>query len=339
MKNKERKKKKQHYVPQCYLERWAMPGTHQINVYDKVKQMPRVNNIEDVAQERFFYDINFQKALSEEEKSLCGFTEDELAELSDNQYYENYFSDRVENRLAILLRKITSKVAKSISINQKHAHFISVWSKKALSYQLALQHIRTKSTRNAITETSELLQQMLKEMNASDRAIESVQVSKDSSKLIHGQMLGDRKEIRNSAEHFKDFIWILGINNTDVKLFTSDRPICTIPHVHKPFVSMAGIMSEGVEVFYPISPDIILIMFDRRYHKNIRKYDRHCIDIRSRETIDYYNSICASQSERCVFSLTDDFSLIDRMLMINKDALKKPYMTLTWGGKTYTTEI
>lgn len=339
MENKERKKKKQHYVPQCYLERWAMPGTYQVNVYDKNKQEPRVNNIEDVAQERFFYDINFQKALSGEEKSLSGFTEEELEELSSNQYYENFFSDRVEGRLAILLRQIISKVARITARNQKNIHFISAWSKAAFSYQLALQHIRTKATRNAISEMSELLQQMLKDMNASDRAINSIQVTKDSSKLIHGQMLGDRKEIRRSAERFNDFIWILGINKTNAKLFTSDRPICTIPHVQKQFVSMAGIMSEGVELFYPISPDIILIMFDRSYHKNARKLDRHCVDIQSVDTIDYYNSICVSQSERCVFSQTDDFSLIDRMLMINKDALRKPHMTLTWGGKTYTAEI
>ena len=109
LQGKEHKKKKQHYVLQCYLERWAMLGTHQINVYDKDKQKPRVNNIEDVAQERFFYDINFQKALSDEEKTLSGLTEEELVDLSGNQYYENFFSDRVEGRLAILLRKIISK--------------------------------------------------------------------------------------------------------------------------------------------------------------------------------------------------------------------------------------
>lgn len=49
MEIKEHKKKKQHYVPQCYLERWAIAGTHQINVYDKNKQQSRINNIEDVA--------------------------------------------------------------------------------------------------------------------------------------------------------------------------------------------------------------------------------------------------------------------------------------------------
>lgn len=32
------KKKKQHYVPQCYLEAWTMSGGNQVNVYDKIKK-------------------------------------------------------------------------------------------------------------------------------------------------------------------------------------------------------------------------------------------------------------------------------------------------------------
>ncbi len=53
------RKKKQHYVPQCYLEQWAIENTHQINVYDKVKKEDRQNNITDVASENYFYDIDF----------------------------------------------------------------------------------------------------------------------------------------------------------------------------------------------------------------------------------------------------------------------------------------
>jgi len=338
MSSKEGKKKKQHYVPQCYLVQWAIPDTNQINVFDKIKKEERINNIEDVAQERYFYDINFQKALSEEEKSLGGFTEEELSELSNNQYYENFFSDRVECRLAPLLRKLIFKAERISSKNKKHTRFVSRWSKVSLSYQLAIQHIRTKATRNAILEISDVFKQALKDMNVPEHTIEAMQVSKDSSKLIHGQMLGNDEEIRKQAERFNDFIWILGINKTESKILTSDRPICSIPHIHNQYISMSGIMSEGVEVFYPISPNLILIMLDRNYHSNVRKFDRRCVDILTKDTIEYYNSFCISQSERCVFSQTNDFSLIDRMLAINKEALKKPHISLTWNGKSYIAE-
>ena len=52
------KKKKQHYVPQCYLEAWTMLGGKQVNVYDKIKKTQRINNIEDVAEKNYFYDID-----------------------------------------------------------------------------------------------------------------------------------------------------------------------------------------------------------------------------------------------------------------------------------------
>ena len=52
------KTKKQHYVPQFYLNAWGIQGTHQIYVYDKKSEAKRKNNIQDVATERFFYDIS-----------------------------------------------------------------------------------------------------------------------------------------------------------------------------------------------------------------------------------------------------------------------------------------
>ena len=53
-------KKKQHYVPQCYLEAWAIPNTHQIFVYDKKTSRDRKSNIIDVASENRFYGDNLQ---------------------------------------------------------------------------------------------------------------------------------------------------------------------------------------------------------------------------------------------------------------------------------------
>ena len=55
------KKKKQHYVPQCYLEAWTISGGKQVNIYDKVKKENRINNIEDVAEKNIFMILICQK--------------------------------------------------------------------------------------------------------------------------------------------------------------------------------------------------------------------------------------------------------------------------------------
>lgn len=334
----QQKKKKQHYVPQCYLEAWAIPGTHQINVYDKELRKPRVSNILDVASENYFYDINFTKALTEEERQQTGLTEEELKVLSEDQFFENFFADEVEGDLSGLLKKVIANASQLTPWRQFNCYFISEDDKKELSCHLAVQHLRTKSTRNAIMEMSDCLSQMLSDMGASSKTIEDMSVTKDSAKLMHGRMMSDFGELISIAVRMNSFIWMLGVNKTNRTYLTNDRPVGTFPHVRNGFVSMSGIMSEGVEVFYPISPNLILIMFDREYHKQIEHIDRHYFAIEDPDIIDHYNSLCIQQSERCVFSVNDDFSLIHRMLKDSPNAINKPYISATWNGKTYLAE-
>ena len=52
--------KKEHYVPQCYLERWKNSKGY-VAVYDKKLKMSRGNNIKDIACERYYYDIDYRE--------------------------------------------------------------------------------------------------------------------------------------------------------------------------------------------------------------------------------------------------------------------------------------
>lgn len=96
-----KKKKKQHYVPQCYLKAWTIPNTNQINVYDKELRVQRINNIIDVASENYFYDIDFMKAISKEERQFFGVTEEEFKMLSESQVIENTFAEEIESEFSI----------------------------------------------------------------------------------------------------------------------------------------------------------------------------------------------------------------------------------------------
>ena len=61
-----KKSKKQHYVPRCYLESFKIPGTYQINVYDKKLRRNRINSIYDIASENYFYDIKLSDVFTED---------------------------------------------------------------------------------------------------------------------------------------------------------------------------------------------------------------------------------------------------------------------------------
>ena len=49
-----------------------------IQVFDKYKVQVRPQNIMDVAMENYFYDIDFMKAISKEERQFSGVTEEEF---------------------------------------------------------------------------------------------------------------------------------------------------------------------------------------------------------------------------------------------------------------------
>lgn len=65
------------------------------------------------------------------------------------------------------------------------------------------------------------------------------------------------------------------------------------------------------------------------------KKNYRIVEIDDPEIIDAYNSRCVMNSSRCVFSQTDDFSIIEKMKTKRSDVLRLPKSTLTWGGKTF----
>lgn len=106
---------------------------------------------------------------------------------------------------------------------------------------------------------------------------------------------------------------MLGINRTEVNFYTSDNPIGLRGHEKKttPFIQGTGLASAGVEIFYPLAPDLILVMVDGNYHKHLVKDERRYIEFDHIPTIEYYNSLAAMNSERFIISCNDDFALLN----------------------------
>lgn len=85
--NKKEKTKKEHFVPRCYLERWKS-DKGQVWVYDKKLKRSRLNNVYDVACERYFYDIDYKELSAQKIKLLK-----ELGiEVSQDEQFLEHFS-------------------------------------------------------------------------------------------------------------------------------------------------------------------------------------------------------------------------------------------------------
>ena len=331
------KKKKQHYVPQCYLENWSIPKTHQLYVYDKIQQKIRKSNITDCASENYFYDFKFDKDLSMDIMKMIGCSVKSAPEsFDDRQYIENYFSDQIEGKYKKYLEEIIKKVRSWSLWQLKNCYFISEEEKRIFSFFMAIQYIRVKSVREMLFDATNCLEQVLTEMDAPPEVIKKYCVDKLKLSNIHKEMILNQNEIKHLSGIFSNYVWILRINRTNNVFFTSDNPIGVIPHKHHPYISTAGLQSEGVEICFPISPKIMLSMFEKKYHCVLAKYDRRISDMENDEDVEYYNKICAQQSTRCIFSCEDEFSAIERVLKKNPNALNRPQTIIEWAGKTFT---
>lgn len=111
---------------------------------------------------------------------------------------------------------------------------------------------------------------------------------------------GNNEEITKAlAEH----TWIIGVNPTTLPLCTSDNPV--VINKYQNFGS--GLTSIGVQIAYPISPQLILILFESSFWKDLKSHDRECLNL-SEKLVNIYNKLQLTQCTRQVYSSTNDFS-------------------------------
>lgn len=326
------KTKKEHYVPRCYLKRWGN-SKEQVYVYDKDLKKARINNVYDVACEKFYYDIDYHE-LSDDKiaflKSI-GINPEE-----DEQFIEHFFAEHIETTYTELLHNIVDK--ELTTWHEKNCYFVNKKDRFELALCMAFQYLRTKETRNSIVNSSSCLEQLLKELHCSEETIEQYKIKEKEEKIIQGNMLLDIDHIIGLIRSFYNLTWILGINRTNIPFYTSDNPIGTYPHIKHPVMSMSGIGSQGVEVFLPLSPNYILIMFDGNYHTEISRYNGRYVSLDDIDDIERYNRLCVYNSSRCVFASNPDFSVIENILQANPNVFEIPKVSISFGGKEYFPE-
>ena len=323
------KTKKEHYVPRCYLENWKN-NKGQVWVYDRRLKKTRINNVYDIACERYFYDIDYKK-LSVQKLKLLEKLGIEPAQ--DEQFIEHFFSEHIEGVFSRLLTKILN--TEITSWREKECYFISKQEKLDFAVCVAFQYTRTNETRRMIVDMADCLEQALQEMNVSEDVVARYTIRKDDERIIHGNMLLDIDYISNMALSFYNLTWILAVNKTSTDFYTSDNPIGTIPHAHNDFISMSGINSKGVEVFFPLSPRYILLMYDSSYHKNMIPYDRRYLALNVEHLVRQYNKYGIYNCNRCVFSRDGDLSVVDEVMKTEPEILDVPKTRLSWGGKSF----
>lgn len=322
--------KKEHYVPRCYLENFEGKN-NRIQVYDKVIMEPRSQLKGEIAAENYFYDINFEKMMENIElekhktiiddiKKITGIEDWETIKdtILNPKYIEKKFLCKLEGVYGPLLKEIIKKSYNGNEWVIEKCRPFSEDEKTMLALFIAIQSIRTRAYRDTmkqiVEKTYEVLayKQQMDNDDALPREAFKVEASDDFIKLQHSGMLLDDDVAIHMAETFMNHIWVMYVNKTEQPFYTSDNPVLTIPHKHHKYMSYTGFASEGVEVVFPVSPKLLIAMYEKKWHSKFYK-DRTFLPIYDKNIVEYYNQIQIAQSFRCIYSQTENFELAEKM--------------------------
>ena len=300
-------KKKQHYVPQFYLKNFAIhkkSGEYSIRCYNKELGNRFNSNIKQVAMERYFYD------------------EEDPPEI------ENYFS-----HLEGLHTKVYNKIINNHSIKQ-----LTMYDKFMMAHYIMTQNERTRSARIRNAQMTELLYKYGKhEINLPP--FESLDEDYRKWLLESRATIGQFNIMFNPVEtedgtihHPYDIVmkmaklgWILLRDNLKQEFFTSDHPV----YVHNPQpgsknmirgYGMDSYTAESVEIFFPLTPRLCLVLFDKYYsdYKNwglIRQVNQG--------ELDWINTQVIAMAHRTVFTKNNNFQFV-RECIKKHPKLKNP---------------
>ena len=134
----------------------------------------------------------------------------------------------------------------------------------------------------------------------------------DQKKLVH---LDSLKHIEKLVDYLYAKKWIIGVNQTEIPLFTSDSPLVKKSRDDS-ILGGTGYMSYKAEFAIPLSSKYVLIMScptELEHLKNLT-YD-YCLLTTLRENnVIHYNHLQVAESYNYVFSKTNKFKMIDKYL-------------------------
>lgn len=284
------KVKKQHYVPKCYLRKFIF-NDNKIFVFDKFKKSTFLTNIDNIACEKYFYNI---------------------PKNDDYQVIEEILS-KIESDYAKVIDDVISNIDDKGEVVQN--------LKEKMAPFIMLQHFRTLEFRNFHTELDRKMKKAIKDRIGTENYKNYFVGDNLSEKLLpleHARIMLQSKTMRVSIEMLKDHIWIIWKNETGYPLYTSDNPLVRRAHIHDNFYSYGGLASKGIELAFPLTPKYILVFAEKTYFKKLEKWDLKIMDLK-KDDIAFYNSMQVLQSYRQIYCSSKSFNLAERICREHPD--------------------
>jgi hypothetical protein len=285
--------KNQHYVPQFYLRRWSQNGK-QIHVFDKVLSKHFTDSIVNVASEAGFFDIPW---MDERAK----------AEGVANQLMEEML--RVdEAEIAPVFHKIATAVGTGLTPS------LAEQERRTVVKAFALQMVRTREYREHVLEYGSHMTREQLRMEAARRGLEidvdQLDFENTDEKQYHLERILGGGFFENLCYALDGHTLIMQAVPDGHRFYTSDHPIIR---------SKGGVAERGSELLYPISPTVALRLCEPLRLHHLRRFHLSTRTLKPAE-VNQYNEWQVKQSYRQVFSIDDNFELIEQVLTRDPEA-------------------
>lgn len=280
-------KKKQHFVPQCYLKGFA-DENHRLSVFDKFECRSFKSRVADIAQKHRFYDF-----LQESEDAVptdgdVVFSLKFKDAIPDPQSVENMLS-KLEEDYATALQEMQQTITsrKPLTREQKYifSHFIAVQWRRTPEYRRSIVELFEKVSTKAWEVTHEGQKQQFRYNPKFASILQATDMFNPFANERYIQVL-------------MSHIWVIALNTSDTLLYTSDQPVVKMSRG-----DMQGFGSQGIQITLPLTPRNALLLCDRNtfsYLTNMGYEDKY-IDLNS-EDVKHYNSLQVRDSYQHIYS-------------------------------------
>lgn len=273
----------QHYVPQFYLENFAVDSSKStpiVNCFDKTECNQFPTSVTNIAGENYFYDI----------------PED------PNQEFESQLS------------AIEGEFSQAYETLLKHEdlNVLDGNDRSAIAYSVIIQELRTRENRERFRDMFSSIRSQVEDLPMTDEMEEQMAELRDLD-TDKGATRFQREFLQNNAWDLAEIVlamkWVLFINDTDMPYWTSDHPIVRHNHIdHSPYGNL-GLKCKGIQIYLPLSPTVSLAFCDPTTFDQLPSKSRAELD-----GVRLQNSLQVRESTRHVIANTDNFSMAEAFL-------------------------
>jgi hypothetical protein len=243
----------------------------------------------------------------------------------DRQAYKDYFygADKVVESGFELLEGRSAEVLKDMISKNAHPNYYSKEHHVILSFTIML-HARTLYSAE---EQEESIEKLVKQIFSKDPRIK---YHLDEVKI--GLKNPTHWVIQNAASMIplvSDLGYKLLINRTKTPFITSDHPVVFYNQFfekRRTWGSNTGLVSKGLQIFFPLSPKHYIIFYDKEMYK-VGGFFHRPVSIKDSDNVNNLNGLQYLNSHKALY-FNNDFTDVDaRSLITNFSKFKRAIMS------------